>query len=576
VFSWRVALVTGLVLVLACLPVIAEDGETAALPPLWTAALAWLVPIGLGLVACGAVHPARVAFVIRLGWLALGVATVGYWACGFAFQFGALGFLPGAHPDLRGLVRQWGWSPFDASWGTQWGMLGLEGHLLRGPAATPGALRLFLVQLPWITAAVAISLWSLQGRTGPVALFFSALLVALVYTLTGNWVWGGGWLAGLGANLGLGHGFVDYAGAAPVHLVGTSCALAGMLAFGVRRTTRPRSGQMRLPTLEEPPVAKRLRWTPEDEPYVPMPPLYLPALATLGTWLAAIGWIGWSLSAPAFFVGAALPPAERIVVSLLVAAAGGALTAVAFSWLTTGQGNTLMIARGTLGALVAASAGLPFLPLWAALAVGAGAGLLVPTVHYVVEHVIRLDDPTSVIATHGVTALWGLLAVGVLADGRAGQGWSQVGGPAYLGVEGQGVTGYLPAPGLLADWPGQLQAQAAGAAAVFVASFLLAWLLFAVVQGLAQAWQGEYTIRLPKVRRRVRPPMTAAPRRWPRIRIETSERQEGTAAAAGPRPGGAPWWRQGVRVIASWVSRARPSTRAEAVEVPASGDELSD
>jgi hypothetical protein len=182
-----------------------------------------------------------------------------------------------------------------------------------------------------------------------------------------------------------------------------------------------------------------------------------------------------------------------------------------------------MTARGVLAALIAVGAGLPFYPLWATLAIGAGAGLLVPFVQYAIDYLLRLDDPTSAIAMHGIPALWGLLAVGLFASGQGGGGWNQVGAVAYLDVEGQGVTGYLALPGYVSDWPGQFYAQVIGATAIGVTAFVLSWLLFALVQGITRAWQGEYIVRLPRRtggRRQARVPgYAAAGRRWPRIRF---------------------------------------------------------
>jgi hypothetical protein len=201
-------------------------------------------------------------------------------------------------------------------------------------------------------------------------------------------------------------------------------------------------------------------------------------------------------------------------IGLLLAAASGALTTLAFSWLTTGQGNALMVARGVLGALVAASSGQPFLPLWAMLAIGAAAGLLVPLVQYLIEHLLRLDDPTSAIATHGTSALWGLLAVGIFAGGHVD------------GVDAGPIAGLIHG-----EW-GQFRAQATGAATIAVASFCVSWLLFAAVQGMTRAWQGEYTIRLPR-RPRARPKSARkTTRRGPRIRFARAQEENASEVEA--------------------------------------------
>jgi Amt family ammonium transporter len=580
--SARAILVLFIVLLAASGAALADDGAHP-MPHLWTVTGSWLVPVGLGLLACGAVPPGRTAAVIRVGWLALGVAVIGYWLCGFAFQFGGVGFVPNLHPDLAGLAREWAWQPLVATWGGSWGMLGLEGYMLRGAASTPTALFLFLSQLPWITTAVAIPLWSLQGRTRPLPLFLSGVLIAFVYTLLGNWTWGGGWLANLGLNLKLGHGFVDFYGIGAVHLAGAASALAGMLAFGARRFARPdalpgsasnadrceRATVSDLGSAERD-VAQDSAATDHDA-YVPMPPLHLPILATLGTWLAVIGWIGWGQSTPLHVTTGLNLLAAETFIGLALATAGGAMVAIAFSWLTTGQANALMTARGALGAAIAAGAGVPFVPFWAALAIGAGAGLLVPLVQYLVEHLLRLDDPTSAIATHGVPALWGLLTVGLFADGHAGQGWNGIGADAYLDVEGQGITGYLAATGYVGDWPGQFQAQATGVVAIFLIAFFLSWLLFAAIQGLAHAWQGEYTIRLPKRPRHKRERPPTPQRRWPRIRIVRTEPEPDRGPAGEtPRPAPRRWraslkdaFRHAVAKIENVASRAKKTPRRD-------------
>jgi hypothetical protein len=154
----------------------------------------------------------------------------------------------------------------------------------------------------------------------------------------------------------------------------------------------------------------------------------------------------------------------------------------------------------------------------------------VPLGQYAIEHVLRLDDPTSAIATHGLPALWGLLAVGLFADGGAGQAWNRVGRETYLGVDGQGITGRLPAAGYASDWPGQFQAQLAGSIALCLSAFFASWLLFAVVQGLTRAWHGEYTVRLPRGPRPKRQRPRRRAYRGPRIHFVRASESEHVAS----------------------------------------------
>ena len=149
-----------------------------------------------------------------------------------------------------------------------------------------------------------------------------------------------------------------------------------------------------------------------------------------------------------------------------------------------------MATRGLAIGLVSISAAVPFVRPWAALLTGAMAGLLLPLSIYLLDYLLRLDDSTAAVSVHGLGGLLGLLALGLFADGRYGVGWNGIGATEYLGVLGQGVSGYFTARGFQPDWPGQLYAQLIGLAAIFVLTFVLTWLLFQVLRGLIQAWEG--------------------------------------------------------------------------------------
>jgi len=437
--------------------------EVRAAPPdmaqgwtLLSAGLALLVPLGFTLLAAGGL-PAEEARQVTLAALAaLALATLGYWACGFALQFGGVGLIQRSG-GLEGLI--WEWSALDVRWGSGWGMAGVHGLGLTGAASTPGALALFVSQLPWVTTATLIPLLALRGRAPTVVAALGGLLVsALLYPLAGNWIWGGGWLANLGHNLGLGHGFVDFAGGGLVHLLGASVAWAGILSFLPRRPRRD-----------------------SKEP-TPLPPVHLPLLATLGAFLLLIGTLAWSWANP-LLDWAVLDPA-RLVVNLLLAAAGGAFLPLAYTWFVANRPDPLMAARGLAAGLVAVSGSVAFVPPWTALAIGGAVGLLTPLVCYLVDHVLRWDDPTATVTVHGLGALLGLLAVGIFSDGTYGAGWNSVGIGEYLHVSGQGVSGLLAGAGYQPDWPGQLQSQAVGVAAIALFPFAVASLAFGPLAGL--------------------------------------------------------------------------------------------
>jgi len=416
------------------------------------------VPVGLALLAIGAAEEERAEQVATTALLALATAVLGYLVCGFAFQYGGAAFVSGL-PGLGGLTAEW--SPFDLAWGPGWGLIGLRGFFLRGEAYTPDAYLLFAANLPAVICAVLVALLALVKHIRRFYLPLVGLLVSgLLYPLFGNWVWGGGWLANLGLNLGLGHGFVDAAGAAGVFLLGTCVALAVLLLL------RP------LRELEAGPAR--------------LPPIHFPLLMVLGALLALLGWPALILANP-LFQGQIVP--SVVLVNLVSAAAGSVLVVLLYSWFVTGKPNALAAGRGTVAGLVAASAVCAFVPAWSAWVIGAVAGALLLLGLYVWEQRLRLDDPSAAVATFALPAIWSLLAVAIFADGRWGAGWNGVGVQEYLGIPGQGVTGWLLAPGYQRAGPGQFQAQVAGFVALLVLCLLVPWLLFRTIRWVYEASQ---------------------------------------------------------------------------------------
>jgi Amt family ammonium transporter len=423
--------------------------------PLLTLGLAFLVPLGFALIAAGAYTNDRAAraAVATLAGLALGI--LGYAAVGFGLQYGGVG-LPHDDPGYAGLI--WEWSALGPGWGPGWGMAGISGWGLQGPAATPAARTLALSTLPWLATAITIPLIGLGGRVPRWSLALLGLAAgALIFPLAGNWVWGGGWLANLGANLGFGHGFVDPNGAGLVHLLGAAMTVAVIALFARRR-----------PHTLAPAVLPR---APQ------------PLLTGLGAVLLLAGSLAWSAAIPLLPGG--LDPAQ-VGLNLVLGAAAGAMLALGYTWLVAGRPDPLMGGRGLAAGVIAAGAIAPFAPAWLALAVGAIAGFVTPLAVYFVDRVLRWDE-SGVLAVHGMGGLLGLVAIGVLADGSAGRGWNGIGESEYLNAPGQGVTGLLAAAGFAPDWPAQLQAQLVGAATLALFGFFAAWLVL-VLPALAARW----------------------------------------------------------------------------------------
>jgi Amt family ammonium transporter len=422
------------------------------------AVLALLLPAGLILVGGGALVGRRPAKSAVAGLGALALAAIGYWACGFAFHLGGVGLVSDL-PGLEGLIWEWA-SPLNL----EWGAMGLRGFLLVDEASTPAAIRLYLAYLPSVAVATILPLLSLRERSpGWMAALTGLFVAGLVYPVTANWFSGGGWLMHIGDTLGLGHGYVDLTGVSSAAVVGGLVALLGILFFGRRLPPLPEG---ELPTL---------------------PPVQVPVLAVLGAILVVIGGMSLAGANPIHAQAGHVTP--RVGLNLALAAAGGAFLPCLYTWFTTGAADSLMAARGAAAAVLAVAAAAAFLPPWAALALGAAAGLLVPLVTFFFQYVLRVQDPTGAIPVGLLGGVVGVLAVGLVSDGLAGQGWNGVGPETYLGVTGQGVTGFFPAPGLAPDWPGQINAQLVGLAAIAALTVALVGGLFLVLKGLLLLWR---------------------------------------------------------------------------------------
>jgi Amt family ammonium transporter len=386
---------------------------------------------------------------------------------------------------LRGLY--WEWYPLDQSVDVAvarlWGVIALRGWALSGEANTPTALSLFAVHLSLLGAAtiIPVSVLLRQAKAG-LAMLTGLVMGGLIYPLGGNWLWGGGWLFNLGANLGLGHGFVDFGGSSVIFLAGSVVAGLALLVFKPESTESPR----KLPEVSLPLTDNSLtvykdpapvfvgEETADSLPSTPMPSAYLPILGLLGAGLALVGWFG-------LITGLHTPTAvdfmpARAGVNALLSALGAAVTAAGYSWFTTRALNPLMTARGLCGGLIVAMAGGPFLPPWLFLCAGLVLGLLLPSLIYLFEQGFSLGDQGGGLATYGVSALSGLLLVGLLADGQAGQGWN--------GLDGPGVTGLL----LAAERSGQFQAQVVGSVAIIILALAGGLLLFQTTKVVVRSW----------------------------------------------------------------------------------------
>jgi Amt family ammonium transporter len=405
---------------------------------IWAGVLVMLMQAGFALVATGLCRAKNAAQVISMNLLIYVFSVLGFWVCGFALLSGGWSGTPGAP------VRQWSIHLF----GHAFGLMGTRGFFLSSPGSDPAVYGWFFLLAVVISLAAVIPAGVMAERWKMASVVLYGLLAAaLPLAVFGHWVWGGGWLAQLGQNLGLGHGFVDFAGSSVVHAAGGMIGLMGAAALGPRLGKYARDGRPR-------PIAGHNM-----------------VFVVVGSLLLAAGWFGFNVG-PSFFTDASRAPI--IAVNTLLASAAGAAAACALVTVKFRKPDPSMVCNGLLAGLVAVSASCPFINPAGAVLTGAVAGLLVVYAVLFFEGTMKVDDPMGALSVHGVGGVWGVLSLGLVADGSFGAGWN--GAPEKGGVAGAFATLF---GGPANDW-GQLGAQIIGASSCLIFLGLAAWLWFKV------------------------------------------------------------------------------------------------
>ena len=329
--------------------------------------------------------------------------------------------------------------------GTHWGIFGECGMFLAGHTYDVGVMVIFLFQMVFMDTALTIVTGAAAERWKFLAFAVSSVLMgAFTYPLFGNWAWGGGWLSQMGVNLGLGKGYCDFAGSGVVHAVG------GMTALAVAMIVGPRIGKFNRDGSSNAIIGHDI------------------SAVLIGCFILAFGWFGFN---PGSTLGASAAGNLRIgsiAVDTMLAGCTGTFGALLYMWAMKGKPDASMSGNGLLAGLVAITAPSGFVSTSGAAIIGFVAGVLVCFSVVFVENFLKVDDPVGAISVHGTCGLWGVLSVGLFADGTSNYGG------AWNGVTGS-VTG------LFYGDASQLVAQIVGIATlvgfVFTFSFVLNWIL---------------------------------------------------------------------------------------------------
>jgi Amt family ammonium transporter len=342
------------------------------------AALVFFMEAGFAALEAGLIHSRNSLNIMMKVLMDCTVGLIGFFLFGFALMYGA----------------------------DKFGMIGTSGFFLQGDFSHLG-LKIPIYAFWLFQAAFAIAMATIIS--GAVAermkfspyLVFSLIATVFIYPLAGHWVWSpDGWLNKIG--------MLDFAGSAVVHSLGGWGALAAALVLGPRSGKYNRDGSMNV-----------------------MPGHNLP-LAALGAFILWFGWFGFN---PGSTLSGLDLNIARIAINTNLAAAAGGTAAALFTLFRYGKADPSMGINGSLGGLVAITAGCAYVEPISSLIIGAIAGMLIVIAVPFFDR-MKADDPVGAIAVHGVCGTFGTLAVGIFAEKG---GFLYGGGFHLLSVQALGV-----------------------------------------------------------------------------------------------------------------------------------------
>ncbi len=345
----------------------------------WTMVTGFLVffmQAGFAFLGAGLIRSKNTVNYMTKSFMDFCMGTLAFWAFGFAIMFGGSGAVVGGSA-AQGLDRG---NP----------LIGSSGFFLTGGSYDVTTATLWFFQLVFAATAATIVAGMVAERMKITAyLAYSFLVSAVIYPIYGHWVWGGGWLA----TLPFGAGAKDFAGSGVVHAVGGLVGLAGAAMVGPR-------------------IGKFLRdGTPRQFPG------HNVVFVVIGTFVLFFGWFGFN---PGSTLAATDLRFAVIAVNTFLAGATGAVAALYYSLAKTGKADIVLACNGSLAGLVAVTAPCAYIAPWAAVVIGAIAPFVMIATSTFVERVLKIDDVVGAAGVHAGGGLFGLLAVGIFADGTYG------------------------------------------------------------------------------------------------------------------------------------------------------------
>ncbi len=381
------------------------QSSNVAIDTLWVLMCAFLVffmNTGFGCIEAGFCRAKNAVNILAKNFVVFGIASLGFWAIGFGLMFGD-------GSEYLGLSG-WFLNGLDTSPATGDEYQGIFGSL--NWSGIPLFAKFFFQLAFAATAATIVSGCVAERIHYSSFMIFAFFLAAVVYPISGHWIWGGGFLQS--------EGMWDFAGSTVVHSVGGWAGLAGILLLG------PRIGKYK-----------------KEGGVSPIPGHSMP-LAFLGGMILWLGWFGFNPGSTMGISGDGGLGASHIVVTTNLACAAGLLVATLVSYLMSGKPDFSMTVNGALAGLVAITAPCAFVTPVASVIIGAIGGALVVFAVTGFDKA-KIDDPVGALSVHLVCGIWGTLAVGLFADLAAPGGIDKAGlfnggGAELLLIQAKGVV----------------------------------------------------------------------------------------------------------------------------------------
>ena len=350
------------------------------------AALVFFMQAGFAMCEAGFTRAKNTGNILMKNLMDFCIGTPIFWMLGFGLMFGSAGALVG------------GFDPF---------VRGDYSAIL--PEGVP-FFAFFIFQTVFCATAATIVSGAMAERTKFISYcIYSLLISAVVYPISGHWIWGGGWLSQLG--------FHDFAGSTAVHMVGGVASLIGAKILGPRIGKYDRNGKPRAI------LGHNL------------------SIAALGVFVLWFCWFGFNGCSTVSMTGDdTLVAAGSIFVTTNMSAAVACVTTMLFTWIRFKKPDVSMTFNAALGGLVAITAGCDMVSVEGAAIIGICAGIVLPLAVEFFDKVAKIDDPVGAISVHGVCGAMGTLLTGLLAvDGGLFYG----GGPKFFLTQCLGVVSVI-------------------------------------------------------------------------------------------------------------------------------------